>query len=650
MITYPTHQPLQFPSADPCACYPSTCFKVRREDVTQFQVSLDYYSGEELLLNGEFNPYVTGVCDLGSSLTTFVDVEASFQNFGVQPGWAVKNVTTGAQGQVVTVLSQNAIVTDITPWTLGDTYQLYAWDPDSPPGWLFNGTQAIGAGEGETMTGFTPDLCTESAYIVKVVVSALADEQAFRIILGGSGDQFSTPDGPGTYYFYFPPAAYTSGIQVLALVGTIIDSISVKQLSSVSLLVKDCNTGEVIYADYQGTSVEYNSGVFSAEGLQRAVITLDWTTFEDGCYQVCLIDAGDLCKEWICNGEFDTITGNATSTSVGKLVDNTERFTLYGLQIGTSAINLTTGNIAGITSVDSDSQLSVDANIFTNTNSWQIANCWRIQNNNGDWEFGGGEAIHTGTGGDYLYQHIDPLNEDCCYELTFDYEIESGELEVRWNADADAPLSTDLLLGTFTSEGISATIEICGKAVERITFTSNEEASFVASIDNVSLHVKPSTDEDPQYTCCELASECICLEAWPCTSAVAATNNENIDTGNTFLDFTSFTWSMLLRSEVKFWHPKKRDRNYQLYVSDSGAGVKVHADRSDVWMTVFERMPSYRIMSLWDMVTMDTFTIDGVNYYTEQTDLDPDYDDYSDDAEVEVELIKDNDKFENING
>lgn len=64
--------------------------------------------------------------------------------------------------------------------------------------------------------------------------------------------------------------------------------------------------------------------------------------------------------------------GTTTSTSSGKLVDATATFITEGLQVGMIVYNTTDSTAATITSVDSQTQLSLNANIFTVGEAYKI--------------------------------------------------------------------------------------------------------------------------------------------------------------------------------------------------------------------------------------------------------------------------------------
>jgi len=64
---------------------------------------------------------------------------------------------------------------------------------------------------------------------------------------------------------------------------------------------------------------------------------------------------------------FGTISSN-TSTSSNKLIDSAAAFSTRGTQVGDIVKNLSTGSTANVTAVDSETQLSIDSNIFSVSN------------------------------------------------------------------------------------------------------------------------------------------------------------------------------------------------------------------------------------------------------------------------------------------
>jgi len=59
--------------------------------------------------------------------------------------------------------------------------------------------------------------------------------------------------------------------------------------------------------------------------------------------------------------------GTNTSVTSNKLVDSAAQFSTRGVRVGDIVKNLTTQNIATVTAVDSDTQLSISSDIFTAT-------------------------------------------------------------------------------------------------------------------------------------------------------------------------------------------------------------------------------------------------------------------------------------------
>ena len=53
-----------------------------------------------------------------------------------------------------------------------------------------------------------------------------------------------------------------------------------------------------------------------------------------------------------------------TSTSSNKLIAGGANFTTWGIQVGDKVKNITTGEVANVTNVDSDITLTLDSNIF----------------------------------------------------------------------------------------------------------------------------------------------------------------------------------------------------------------------------------------------------------------------------------------------
>lgn len=73
-------------------------------------------------------------------------------------------------------------------------------------------------------------------------------------------------------------------------------------------------------------------------------------------------------------GVYDTakVSSAATSTTANKLVDTAGAFVVNGIAVGDIIKNTTTGKFALVTAIDSATQLSVGADIFSSTNTYVI--------------------------------------------------------------------------------------------------------------------------------------------------------------------------------------------------------------------------------------------------------------------------------------
>lgn len=65
-------------------------------------------------------------------------------------------------------------------------------------------------------------------------------------------------------------------------------------------------------------------------------------------------------------------SGTATATTSNKLVASAGNFVVNAVAVGDIVKNTTTGKFALVTAIDSATQLSVSADIFSNTNTYQI--------------------------------------------------------------------------------------------------------------------------------------------------------------------------------------------------------------------------------------------------------------------------------------
>lgn len=76
--------------------------------------------------------------------------------------------------------------------------------------------------------------------------------------------------------------------------------------------------------------------------------------------------------EYFTTGLTAKVTSTATSTTSNKLVDTAGNFVVNAIAVGDVIINTTTGKTALVTAIDSATQLSVGADIFSSTNAYAI--------------------------------------------------------------------------------------------------------------------------------------------------------------------------------------------------------------------------------------------------------------------------------------
>ena len=85
--------------------------------------------------------------------------------------------------------------------------------------------------------------------------------------------------------------------------------------------------------------------------------------------------------QWLSDFTTTARTGSATSTLANKLVASAGNFIVNEVRIGDIVSNTTNGTSALVTSVDSATQLGLNADIFVNTNAYSIATVPSSQTN-----------------------------------------------------------------------------------------------------------------------------------------------------------------------------------------------------------------------------------------------------------------------------
>jgi hypothetical protein len=140
------------------------------------------------------------------------------------------------------------------------------------------------------------------------------------------------------------------------------------------------------------------------------------------------------------------------------------------------------------------------------------------------------------------------------------------------------------------------------------------------------------------------------IEATNSGNGYAYVGGDDIDLGGGHsLNFTDFNWSLGMRVKVNKWHPRMKDMSFVQFVTDSANALVGHANAFPVWRMVMGEMPTNRLIALFNMTRMDAFSVDAVRYFVEFDELDPPWDDWSESAEVELELREQYVKWENAN-
>lgn len=108
---------------------------------------------------------------------------------------------------------------------------------------------------------------------------------------------------------------------------------------------------------------------------------------------------------------YETVTGTTTATTADKLVDSGATFVTDKVKVGDIVYNTTDNTAATVTAVDSETTLSVNANIFASGEAYTVY--LQERDNNGC-------VLYVGTAGDVK---IETQNGD---EVTFE-NVNSGQ-------------------------------------------------------------------------------------------------------------------------------------------------------------------------------------------------------------------------------
>lgn len=284
------------------------------------------------------------------------------------------------------------------------------------------------------------------------------------------------------WYFYLNNPT-TNFLNIITTEGTMsLDNMSLTRMSSVAFDIKDCDTEEVLYSETNNTSVAYylntttsvsfgvsGTGQYQYENTSSyAIITLNWTTLNlgEGCFCICVKDAGLLGYELIKNGFFG-------SSDAWTIVNTGAKGWVIGGGVATHEV--------------------------------------------------------TGTAGDDILEQelTTPLSADLCYSLTFDVDSVAGvgstNLDVIYLLDGSPVSSDTLILSSFPYEA-SLTIDF---AVDTIQFVASEAGLRDISVDNISIFLKEEClpcEENSNCISVRTDWDAFCTTRKMCNIKVEATN------------------------------------------------------------------------------------------------------------------------------
>lgn len=378
----------------------------------------------------------------------------------------------------------------------------------------------------------------------------------------------------------------------------------------------------------------------------------------------------------LLNGEgafSQLVGGTGTSAAANKLIDSGATFQTDGVVVGATVYNTTSNAKALVSSVDSETQLTLDTNIFPATDNYKLIN-WRLSGGaDVEWNFTSGEIEFNGTTGgvdNCEYQNI--LTADRYYKVTFTVlSYVSGGLEVFLGSTSLGTVSAN---GTyvwygmanntslqFTPTGASYELNLDGVTLEAMSTVGIDikdsddvvvySESDGSSVSYVDTEAQISLEWDLYgltsgecYTVCivdlsdssEQETNCVFyMDDLGCTMKLTWTNGNNAFGFN----YTDFTFVQLLRLPDSVKRNAKYPEESNRPTFSDGSRATTYGKSVKIEEVQTEFLPEWIHDALRLGLIHQTFKIDDVEYVKQEGDYEPIWNE-SLDAPVIVEVGK----------
>ena len=430
-------------------------------------------------------------------------------------------------------------------------------------------------------------------YKIVFTINTYSNSQTLSVVF--AGDTVKTLNATGTYTVYWFTDAILGGTTLSftphATTNLTIDNVSVTQMTTISYGIKDLND-DVVKIVYDGTGITYYQTMASIE--------VDWSTIEDGCYRLFLIENGTNLFTQGDNGTFETTSdpGGEPPSDWGITQGNcTIRYGSAHFYTGTKSMECEIGQVTAGTKL----LWNTTASIAVEANSVYVI-----------------DGYFKDPIDDSRFQNIEMYfkAQDIVSISTVSYMCQTNVgnwnyIRTVFNSESNTNIKVQFL-GIFP--------------VSTVGFSLNQY------IDQVSVRGPINIE-----------SECFKKGTFGCTQVLSWSNTENAY--GFIYEGTSFEHQ--IRLDSKLWKPKYPKDKKEVFVDSAGnRRILTSRTKKEEILNIGE-IPEYLHDAISIGLEHDNFYIDGVKYINEETDYDPNWRNSSMLGPVQVTVTKDSQDLSN---
>lgn len=631
-----------------CGLHHDYCNPIQCDDVTNFEVNINPVTGNELVEGGDMIPdSETGNPTLivGNHLidTSGVDFVAA----GVIAGFRVLNSTTGAEAKVVSVTPTDLLL-DVNIFNnLAHVYKVSWWwlEGDAPitvQGWQIFFNQAIGIGEVAAPNNMYQDILTIGKFYkvtFDLQVLNTSANQNLKVFLGDDTNteilSLDETDELKTYTaFGFAEVGDNLIFQIGQGSSVNLSNVSVIEYTQAAYTVTDCDTGEVVFSDFENNTIAYSTLT------DTALISFDWSSLacNDGCFKINLIDLTDIDLNLIT-----TFFSDALTDANGTLIENH-----IPTGIGTSwSFTGSGGVIMTIQSNTLSAEFGVTSDCFALPNA-----TYTSANQCAQFNMSNVAATTSSTSTFWLRGDGNAVIPFNAYGIEFSPDSSSApnDASIQLFKTDGVGVKTALSSPVLYVEGGIRFILFCVIDDVIMVLLDGVEIILTTDSDNSNIGKPQITYEDqifpepaPIYDNVAISeleivpnftSECYNLqEVAPCTLLLSANNNDNAFG----LDYTGLAYTQFLRVPGCIGKDKFPGALDPL-LNSSGVKNVIYAQSRTVRETTINAVPLYVHTAIRLFRIHDNFTVDGVLFTPTSPAHNPDWENEDDLAPVEFDL------------